>query len=748
MIFILAFSMGLGVGGPCPISLIEWPNPYSVMDFVNCVKGPGTQPDIEEHSLETATQGTTYTFQPSLKAGKNVHWTLEYGPDSVKVHPRTGQTTWEIPASLPSEIYYLGLRATNAHGSDVEYWIVKVGSGNVLWVGAQGDFETLGEAFDHMASGDTLIIKDGTYPVSLTANKSYENAIVRGSQPPPGTAGHWTTVIAENPTAVLLDASDNGFGPQEKAIHLVGTFAHPDFTNTNPSGIMPIDYMAIKGIVAGNTGQGGAPPITAWYGEYLKFELCGVFDARRSNTCTDATNWTACNVANFYVLRSRSVLVEQCFAWGHGRYAFQFRNCTESIIRRSVVRLDEYRGHQPRGGIIAYTCRDIEFQNNIVIDSNSSEFWTFYENHANLFGFPATDDQQYPEGLAVRRCLALNCETGFTSQDSGNETILEVANSIGFDLTMNTSPETGRLTPLISSVGNSAFRNCSFGQIKTEGNLVTPRGFAYTRDTLTIDQTIFYRMGWNGHQLQDQGALIWAGPGDSVVATNCDIYDYLHPTYGGNGGGEERVDTPLTVDPRQHGWRYPPRIESGSTLSQAGPQSTRIGASIETFIGASGSFFNEAGFREETNRLCWPFPAQDLIQARMAAYEYTGPTRTRGVQTLSGRRGYCAEGQDLTHYVWGYNGELVPPMPVSASLDQGTVVLQWNPPPSAYLDQVAGYRIYDVTNGRTLIENLPAGTYVFNINGLQTGTHKFVVVAIDSSAQESAAHTTLAVDVP
>lgn len=730
----------------CPVQFQDWPEHESVLSLIPClVVTPNSAPSIADIDLHTANAGETYTATPVLTRGEAVHWTLAYGPDDLRINPITGQVTWQVPSDQPAESFYVGVRATNSAGSAIEYWIVKVGGGDLLWVGPEERYRTLADAFDNMQSGDTLVIRDGVYPVSLTGHKSYENAIVRGSQPPSGTAAAWTTVMAENPAGVLLDASDIGFGVQEKAIHLVGTFTHPDFPNTRPSGTAAIDYLAVKGLVAGNTGQDGYAPITVWYGQYMKFELCGAFNAAATNTCTDSSNWADCNGATAYFLRSQNILVESCFAWGHGRYYLQLRNCSDAVIRRSVVRLDAYRGHQPRGGIIGYSCRDISFQNNIIVDGDSSEFWTFYENHANLYGFPATDDQQYPQNLRLQRCLAVNSETGFSSQDAQSDGVLHIEDAVGFDLMLNSSPETGGLTPLVHSVGLTQIARSSFGNIQTENNTPLGRGFVYTRDEVSVAQSIFYRVGWDGTQTQDQGPLLWAGSGDRIGLNDSVVFDYSHPRIGGNGGGVEDINQIHEMDPSQNGWRYLPRIEPESPLTSAGAGATRIGAAIETFIGKSGSLYNEPAANQETQRPAWPVPGQELFQRHMRTYSYTGPTRTQGTQTLSGTRGFCEEDTDLTHYIWAYMGHLAPPMPVSGHVADGTITLLWDPPPAQHRTRVAGYRVYQVGAAPQLLATLSADTFRFSVADFPPGNHDFQVKAFDGDGIESGAIYTVTV---
>ena len=44
----------------------------------------------------------------------------------------------------------------------------------------------------------------------------------------------------------------------------------------------------------------------------------------------------------------------------------------------------------------------------------------------------------------------------------------------------------------------------------------------------------------------------------------------------------------------------------------------------------------------------------------MRAYSYTGTTYNGTSSTLSGARGFCADGQTLSKYIWEYLGNTIP----------------------------------------------------------------------------------------
>ncbi len=134
-----------------------------------------------------------------------------------------------------------------------------------------------------------------------------------------------------------------------------------------------------------------------------------------------------------------------------------------------------------------------------------------------------------------------------------------------------------------------------------------------------------------------------------------------------------------TVNPQSNGLRYPVRIESGSYLATAGYGGGRLGPEILYKIGRiatsdtqcggpadgmSCTLYGEAGWNELQDGLSgralaglWPFPNEDIIKTKLAAYSANG---------ISGARGFCAgtskdgSPQTLTKYIWEYLGNTIP----------------------------------------------------------------------------------------
>jgi len=131
-------------------------------------------------------------------------------------------------------------------------------------------------------------------------------------------------------------------------------------------------------------------------------------------------------------------------------------------------------------------------------------------------------------------------------------------------------------------------------------------------------------------------------------ATNdyCNLYGNGNAYSSTTGGSHNTLVNPLV-----NGLTYLPRIESGSTLKTAGSSGGQIGAQIEYKLGTSGSLYGETGWNTLTSDSLWPFPNEDVIRERMRVYN---------LHDVNGARGFCADGQTLTKYIWEYLGNTIP----------------------------------------------------------------------------------------
>lgn len=156
-----------------------------------------------------------------------------------------------------------------------------------------------------MSTGDTLVIKDGTYSglSNMMAGPGEWNGI------PDGSAGAYTTIRAEHDFGVILDG---------------GGSYNPVYTTGN-------SYVILQGLIIKN----GAFYL---YGpnDHIKVLKCAAYDSALGNNC------------NFNSSDGDYILFEECFAWGQGRYKFLIGGGSMyTILRRCFGRYDYHDAEGP-----------------------------------------------------------------------------------------------------------------------------------------------------------------------------------------------------------------------------------------------------------------------------------------------------------------------------------------------------------------------------------------------------------------
>ena len=686
-------------------------------------------PSIDSVIDQRATQGSTYQFTPTLSTGGTVNWSKAYGPDDVTINPSNGSISWQIPANLPSESFHLGVTATNKDGEATETWIVTVGDGRRIYF--DSTVGTLKNAMSSMISGDTLIIRNGTLDSSLQDNVIPGNSS-KSQQPPAGTATAYTTIMAEDPGQVTFDMK----GVQGKGIHIFGNYDHPDWGFAG--GTTARNYLAFKGLVLKQARGSG---VRVDYAHHIKFIDIGVVDSGN----TDSTNLNSYTVANFYIHRSDTVLVEGLYSWGHSRYKMQFKNSTNSTVRRSIGRIDEYRGDQPIGGFQSYCSKNIDGQNNILIDSNQRQFWLAFKNVAASFAAAATGCANYPRDIFYQRSISLNTSIRLPDNDAEDSPAIPSAKGqdiIGWDIKLDKlNFGTGAQMPFMHSKGNSDINQGTYGNVDTTG--LTPQehmltsGFFYSRgDNTKIRNSIMYNFGFDGTTVQNRGALAFGTTGNIYDFTNNAIFGFTGTLSDGSASFDG--SNTVNIDPTTNGLRYLPKLEDDSALLTAGENNTRSGARVMTFLGKSGKYYNEADGGTETNIPMWPFPHEKIIREKMRNYSYTGLVRDGSTSTLSGIRGYTVDGQTLTNYIWTYLGNIPPAFNITTIPGNGSIELRWDPIADISKPDINGYKIYDVTNGsRNLMATTGLNTYNHKLTGLTNGSNYTFEVVSYNDSQES-----------
>lgn len=672
-------------------------------------------PTLQTIDDQRVIQGETYSYQPELDVTERVYWTKTYGPDSVVVHPRTGKVSWDIPADMPGESYHLGIKASNGDGSDEETWIVTVGNGNLLYIGPDETYKTLKDGMKNIASGDTLVMRNGDWVHNSLANTIPGNPY-KTQTLPAGTSQAYTNLMAEDPGKVVIDGQN-----QAQLISLWGSEKHPDWPLNNNNSTIDTDYLTIKGLVLINSDN---EALRVNNSKYIKLINIGIGPSSIDHGA----------YANVYIYRSQYVLIEGMYVWGHGRYKIQLKNSSESIVRRSIARIDDYIGGEPIGGFISYCSRNILFQNNILIDSDQSNYWGNHNEIINAFGVPATNCEAYPEFNEFKRNIALNIHMGLMNTDARqnvNPTLWE--DLVGWDLKPNRhSGGTGSVVPILSGVGATVTNRMTLGEVETEGNY-----FMYSREKdSTVKNSIFHRVGWDGTEVVDQGALVRRGSGGQFYFSNNNLEDFMGDLTDSGGVGAPIVSNTLSLSPEI---QYMTMLPRNSALRDSGVDNDRVGAEVMTMLGASGTLYGDSGYDSETGIPMWPFPNQDLAHKYFGSFSLTGVDREGGSAGIEGARGFAVEDQTMSNYIWTYLGAPVPPFGVSGLAGHEQVKLLWNASAPISQSQITAYNVYQVVDGTaTLLTSVAANVYDYTVKGLVNDESvQFAVTAVRSDDVES-----------
>jgi len=609
--------------------------------------------------------GSVYEYQPGVVSlgdgATSVRWLKEYGPDDMTVDPETGTVRWVIPDNHPAESIHLGVKAISSLGDAViETWIATIGNvTETLYVGRDEEYKTVAAGVRALTSGGTLVIRNGVYQGT---DADFMNAFEGGALPPAGSSTNFTTIIAEDPGKVIFD----GQGQTKKMIHLAGNWVNPDWPE-HYVGPEAQEYISIRGIHVNNALRSGVFISNA---QYVKLVDVAVSDSGRNADCNFNGNGSGgrCGSTNIYIRRSNQILLEDIYTWGHARYQVSFRKSLNSVARRVVSRIDGYQGLEPVGALMTYCSRNVDWQNAIVVDSNSEKFWARHTYMAASFTFAASDCKGYPKENTYNSGISLNNSLPFSSMNDEfqPEHYNYVLNSIGWGdrVAKDNHGHSGALN-YIGSYGPMKVDQLTLGQFDAE-----PRDnyayFYHRTNPLRISNSIIYRAGWDGSQTNPRG---WMGYATSELSFDyVNFFDNAFTSWApssGNYGSRVFYNNALSLDPRENGLTYLPSINPGSNLDSAGQSGKRVGAHILNRLGRSGTFRGETGWNTLTEYSLWPYPHEDLIKTKMANYQYSGPTRSSEqlvegpIETLSGARGFSASGIGLyggpitlTSYIW------------------------------------------------------------------------------------------------
>jgi len=614
----------------------------------------------------------------------------------------------DLNTSSTASTKVLNISGTNAAPSasglacvtslDAKGWTVTITSTNkTIYMGSGETYTTLSAAFAAMDSGDELVIRDGTYTGT-------SNVISTSNHPPAGLSkGYPTTIRAENDGAVYFDGENT-----RQMVLIYGTVGgHSWLNDWKFKGIQWIRSSANAVLIRnGDDDDFTTGDLASALSANIFFKNCG-FHSYGPNAA----------VALYYL---KDVLVEDCWAWGNGRYGFQAYVSDNILFRRCVSRRDAVSlvSSYPTSNFVNYTSHGVEFQNCISVDSDSN-------NYTNMgsFGSLYIKDVyvgRVSEDTGVRGCVLLNYDASdpgtypvklggiYVEVEPLNTTILHTAivgSSNGIickELEDDVDIDHCSVLNAAHDPSGSVNITNAYGErsVAVGGYPNVTNSYAVNNSFLAAQRSVGSTSDYNG------------------------AYGNLSNTmsYGTHN---------VTSDP---GIKYPVRIEVGSDYSGVASDSGDIGATILFKYGTDGTFYGDSGYNTLTSDDLWPWPNEGLIRTAFR----------NDYGTTDETRGFCATGETLTNYIWAYLGNVVPPfgLTVEAGPGAGEATLTWTANTEGDIDH---YNVYvgDATNtynftGYTVADEHSAGnTTTHVVTGLGADEYYFVVTAVDGDPDES-----------
>ena len=177
---------------------------------------------IENMGLHTVSHGNIFSYHPIISGEINV-CRKDMGHDDVFVDSETGLITWDTSLLSFGRGFHIRIKCSNYESIAYVSMVVHVdksGTSQLRVAGENGVSQYIRIAADAMQSGDTVVFPDGIYPVSVSADASYENALKQTNNvPTDGANDQFSTIISETPGGVIITgAPHNGIQKQKKCL--------------------------------------------------------------------------------------------------------------------------------------------------------------------------------------------------------------------------------------------------------------------------------------------------------------------------------------------------------------------------------------------------------------------------------------------------------------------------------------------------------------------------------------------------
>ncbi len=547
----------------------------------------------------TPTPTTTQTLSPTITATNTLTPSL------------TATATPTVTATPVN--YYVCNNATtaNACGSG---W--SLGSDSNNGKSKSSPFLTIGKAITDMSGGDICTIATGIYTGTANQIDDIDSGNAGLNTDPTYTEDDVYTIIQADPDCPIWSVRLDGVNGVSDYLSMLN--------------ISTRNYWIVKGIFFFR-GDG--------YVEHSNY-----FKIQKDAFC-EASNSSG-QAYNLGITGSSYWLVEQCIAFGEGRYQFgtitPIQSSDKGIFRQCVGRIDYfYENYGMMANYANYEQSNIYFQNCIAIDSLDYQSGDGEPGNP-IAGFMGpngnVNTSTYIEG-----CIVLN-HWGGAYQFESEPGMVSITNSVAWDIHQSDSAGGwGYMIYIGSDSGNNILSYLTIGQSNTFKGSYHKEGVG---NSVWDNSIIAYHT-----KAGDPTCPTCSGYGaNRNFATDyCDFYGNL---VDGNKGTNYSTVNPLTS-----GLLYLPRIEDGSVLKTAGSGGGQIGATILYKIGVEGTLYGETGWNTTTADPLWKFPNEDRIRELMSDDTYN-------LHGIDFQRGFCDNNQkainncpvSLTSYIWEYLG--------------------------------------------------------------------------------------------